>query len=245
MNTGNGNTTVRFLSFLFPDILFQLSSFVYDVAMETWEITEEVEARQTALGETGYTSYCLRTKTGWECSLARHLNRLNGELLALPFMKLSHKSRGGVKSVEQKTVLPSYVFLYTPRDFNVGNISRTFREGFQFMTNVDSSDTVLKGSDLLYARWVFSSSGIIGMSRAIRVNGKVRIISGPLVALEGHIKEYSKKNRNCRVETVLFNRIISVWLPFEYVEEIPEETQQAVTPEVSDTFRHKNPERTQ
>ena len=61
------------------------------------------------------------------------------------------------------------------------------------------------------------------MSKAIKDNGKVRVISGPLYNLVGNIKEYSKKNRNCRIEITLFGRLISMWLPFQWVEEVTEE----------------------
>ena len=200
-----------------------LSSFRYHFRVkQNWEITEEISNRQSKLEESGYTAYCLRTRTGWECDLARNLNYLNPSVLALPFLKVSHKSTKGVKSTELRLVLPSYVFLFSQPDLDIWSIDRKFREGFSFVTNVNPEDIVLKGGDLRYARWVFGSAGIIGMSRAIKVNGRVKIIDGPLLSLEGHIKEYSKKNRNCRIETVLFNRVIDVWLPFTYVEEIKE-----------------------
>ncbi len=188
--------------------------------MTEWIITEDITERQTQLESDGYDAYCLRTKTGWETDAANHINLLNENVLALPFMKLSHKSSVGIKSVEQKTVLPSYVFLFTPKGYLLENLNRKFREGFAFVYYADEDDILLRNGDLRYARWVFSSTGIIGMSRAIKVNGKVKIIDGPLLSLEGQIKEYSKKNRNCRIETVLFNRVISVWLPFTYIEEI-------------------------
>lgn len=190
------------------------------MAMTEWMITEEISDRQTRLEDEGYNAYCLRTKTGWEADAAAHINLLNERILALPFIKLSHKSVKGVKSVVQKNLLPSYVFLFTPKDYRIENLDRKFREGFAFIHYGDEDDILLRDGDLRWARWVFSSRGIIGMSRAIKVNGKVRIIDGPLSALEGQIKEYSKKNRNCRIETVLFNRVISVWLPFTYIEEI-------------------------
>ncbi len=188
--------------------------------MTEWIITEDITERQTQLEGEGYNAYCLRTRTGWETDAANHINLLNREVLALPFLKLSHKSVRGVKSVEQKNVLPSYVFLFTPKDYRLENLDKKFKEGFSFVHYSDTSDILLRNSDLRYARWVFSSSGIIGMSRAIKVNGRVKIIDGPLLSLEGKIKEYSKKNRNCRVETTLFNRTINVWLPFTYIEEI-------------------------
>lgn len=188
--------------------------------MTEWIITDDITERQTSLETDGYNAYCLRTRTGWETEAANHINLLNPDVLALPFLKLSHKSEKGVKSVVQKNVLPSYVFLFTKKDYLVENLDKKFREGFSFVYYADNNDILLRGGDLRYARWVFSTSGIIGMSRAIKVNGRVKIIDGPLLSLEGQIKEYSKKNRNCRVETVLFNRVISVWLPFTYIEEI-------------------------
>lgn len=193
--------------------------------MRIWEVTEDIKNRQECLEEKGYNAYCLATKSGWECDLADHLNLLNGEILALPFMKVSHVSRNGKKSVTQKVLLPSYVFLFCPRDYKTEDLDRAFREGFHFVYSEESKDKTLQKTDLLYAKWVFSSSGIIGMSKAIRSGSRVKIIDGPLLALEGTIKEYSKKNRNCRVETVLFNRVINVWLPFTYVEKLPESTE--------------------
>ncbi len=193
--------------------------------MKSWEVTDDIKNRQERLEENGYNAYCLETKSGWECDLANHLNLLNNEILALPFIKVSHVSKKGKRSETQKVLLPSYVFLFCPIDYNIENIVRSFREGFHFVYSTESDDKTLQKGDLLYAKWVFSSSGIIGMSKAIRSGSKVKIIDGPLLALEGTIKEYSKKNRNCRVETVLFNRTINVWLPFTYVEKLPQSTE--------------------
>lgn len=188
--------------------------------MLDWEITDDIKDRQETLETIDYKAFCLYTKTGWETSLASHLNLLNKDILALPFMKVSHTSKNGIKGLEQKILLPSYVFLYCPKDYATENLDRRFEEGFSFVTLTEKADFTLSGNDLKYARWVFSSGGIIGLSKAIRVGSKVKIIEGPLLSLEGVIKEYSKKNRNCRVETTLFNQVMSVWLPFVWVEEI-------------------------
>ncbi len=188
--------------------------------MLNWEITEDIQSRQEYLETSDYKAYCLYTKTGWETSLATHLNLLNKDILALPFLKMTHTSCRGVKGLYQKVLLPSYVFLYCPPDYKTEVLDRRFEEGFNFVTLTENKDLTLSGNDLKYAKWVFSSAGIIGLSKAIRVGSKVKIIEGPLLSLEGEIKEYSKKNRNCRVETTLFNQVMSVWLPFVWVEEI-------------------------
>ena len=189
-----------------------------------WEFSEELEDRRTNLEIKGHDSYCLQTMGGKEIELAREINILYKykEVLALPFLRITHKSKNGIKSTFQKVMLPGYVFLYLPKDSKPFEI-RSGGVSFHFVSNVEKNDYVLHGSDEKYAQWIFNSGGIIGMSKAIKVNGKVRVISGPLYNMVGNIKEYSKKNRNCRIEITLFGRLISMWLPFQWVEEIPEE----------------------
>ena len=76
----------------------------------------------------------------------------------------------------------------------------------------------LFGDDLAYARWVLKQNGLIGMSKAVKVNERVRIIDGPLAEMEGHIVKYSKRNRNCLVEVEFMNRKVEAWLPFEWTD---------------------------
>ena len=189
-----------------------------------WEFSEELEDKRTNLEIKGHDSYCLQTMGGKEIELAREINILykDKEVLALPFLRITHKSKNGVKSTFQKVMLPGYVFLYLPKDSKPFEI-RPGGVSFHFVRNVEKNDYILHGSDEKYAQWVFNSGGIIGMSKAIKVNGKVRVISGPLYNMVGNIREYSKKNRNCRIEITLFGRLISMWLPFQWVEEVPEE----------------------
>ena len=189
-----------------------------------WEFSEELEDKRTNLEIKGHDSYCLQTMGGKEIELAREINILykDKEVLALPFLRITHKSKNGVKSAFQKVMLPGYVFLYLPKDSKPFEI-RPGGVSFHFVSNVEKNDYILHGSDEKYAQWVFNSGGIIGMSKAIKVNGKVRVISGPLYNMVGNIREYSKKNRNCRIEITLFGRLISMWLPFQWVEEVPEE----------------------
>ena len=189
-----------------------------------WEFSEELEDKRTNLEIKGHDSYCLQTMGGKEIELAREINILykDKEVLALPFLRITHKSKNGVKSTFQKVMLPGYVFLYLPKDSKPFEI-RPGGVSFHFVRNVEKNDYILHGSDEKYAQRVFNSGGIIGMSKAIKVNGKVRVISGPLYNMVGNIREYSKKNRNCRIEITLFGRLISMWLPFQWVEEVPEE----------------------
>ena len=76
-----------------------------------WEFSEELEDRRTNLVVKGYDSYCLQTMGGKEIELAKEINILyrDKEALALPFLRITHKSKNGVKSTFQKVMLPGYV----------------------------------------------------------------------------------------------------------------------------------------
>lgn len=185
--------------------------------MSKWEITDELRNRQEVLLESDFDAYCIQTHTKDEIPLCNHINTLNPNCLALPLLKSTHKSVNGVKSVILKSVLPSYCFLYTPKGWDTNILERTFKESFHFINNVDKDSFILKGSDLSYAKMVFSYGGIIGMSKALNVDGKIIVVDGPLENLKGNIKEYSKKNRNCRIEIPLFGQTVSAWLPFEWI----------------------------
>ena len=191
-----------------------------------WVFTNDLEDRRTYLVEVGYKCYCLQTMGGNEISLAEEVNITHKEALALPFPRITHKSIMGINSTYQKVLLPGYVFLFLPENMNP-SIIRHGMYGFRFLTNMDDGSLALSGGDKVYAEWVFNNGGIIGMSKAIRINKTVKIISGPLFNMVGKIKEYSKKNRNCRIEITLFNRLISMWLPFQWVTEAPEMEEEA------------------
>ena len=203
-----------------------------------WEFNSALEERRTYLSSFTYSSYCVQTIAGKEIELATELNIINKDILALPFIRITHKSINGKKSTFQKVLLPGYVFLFLPQDKEPltivsGSIS------YRFVRNMDNNDIILHGGDRRYSEWVFNNGGIIGMSKAIRVNGRVKVISGPLYNMIGNIKEYSKKNRNCRIELILFNRLISMWLPFEWVTEIPDDTKMPeITEEESNYLVH-------
>lgn len=189
-----------------------------------WNLTDELEDRRSFLIEHGYDSYCLFLHAGNEEKLAKELNHVYKESLVLPFKKLSHRSKNGIKSTEEETVLPGYVFAFLLKDQDISKM-RPLTISFRLLKDETNPNGILKGADRKYAEWVFNSGGLIGMSKALKMNGKVKIISGPLASLEGKIVEYSPRSRNCRVHLELFGRSINAWFPFEYVNPIKEAPQ--------------------
>lgn len=188
-----------------------------------WEMTEALWARSRQLQRDGWDGYCLFCLTGKECKLAAELNERYPAALVLPFLRMVHKSENGRRFDEQEVLLKGYVFAYLPSGTDVEQL-RARSNSFHVLDRNTERETTgaLCGEDRIYAEWVLKSGGCLGVSRAIRLDGKVKIIDGPLLRMEGRIKEVSKKNRNCRVQLEIVGKTVNVWLPFEWVEDAEE-----------------------
>lgn len=181
-----------------------------------WKISEELKIRKQKLLESGYEAYCFYVLLGQEISICNELNNLYEYLLATPLTKVSHRSRGGNKYDIQEIMLGGYVFCYMPKDKDVFKIKPN-KNSIKVL-NWKNNQGRLYGSDRDYADWILDVEGILTVSEAININGKIKIINGPLKNLEGNIIKYSKHNRNCKIEIHLFNQVITTWLPFEWVD---------------------------
>lgn len=181
-----------------------------------WQFSDELKKRKLKLVSEGYDAYCLFTLEGLEVKLANELNKEYDYLIASPLMKMAHRSNNGEKYDVEEVLLGGYIFLYLP----------TFKDPYHIKSNYYSykilsrknDDGKLTLGDLEYAKWVLDVEGMLSVSEAIKIDGKVKIIKGALKKLEGNIVEYSKKNRNCCVEIDFLGQKTRTWLPFEWVD---------------------------
>lgn len=181
-----------------------------------WTFDEELKQRKQNLKETGYDAYCLFTLQGIEINICEELNSNYDYLIATPLTKMSHRSRRGVKYDSQEVLLGGYIFLYLKKNFDVNQV-KSSKNYFKILSR-QNDDGKLYGEDLVYANWVLEAEGLITVSEAIELNGKVKIINGPLKNLEGNIIKYSKRNRNCLIEIDFMGQHINTWLPFDYID---------------------------
>lgn len=182
-----------------------------------WEFDDTLKLKKINLLGQGFDAYCLFTLTGQEEKLANELNEEYEYCLATPLMKMAHRSRMGEKYDIQEVFLSSYVFLYLPKDKDIKYV-RSKRQYYFKVLSRNNDDGKLFGSDLEYAKWVMDVNGILSVSEAIKIDGKVKIVNGPLKQLEGSIVEYSKKNRNCCIEIDFLGQKTRAWLPFEWID---------------------------
>lgn len=165
----------------------------------------------------GFDSYVFFTLSGQEEDLAEELNGKYEDIYCLVLRRMIHKSNHGRKWNEEDVLIKGYVFVYVPIDFDIRYIKSDNNPYKILKWKLDLGR--LFGDDLEYAHWVLKQDGLIGVSKAIRVNEKVKIVDGPLSEMEGYIVRYSPRNRNCLVELNFMNRTIRTWLPFEYTDQ--------------------------
>ena len=181
-----------------------------------FSFSEELKRRKQELIESGYNAYCFYVLQGQEITIVDEINNNYDYCLATPLTKMSHRSRNGYKFDIQEVLLSGYIFVFLPKDRDVFKI-RSYKNTLRVL-NWKNDDGKLYGKDLEYANWILDVEGLLSVSQAIQINGKVKIIGGPLKNLEGNIIEYSKHNRNCKIEIHLLNQTINAWLPFEYID---------------------------
>lgn len=182
----------------------------------SWVYDEDCRRKASWLRESGFDTYCLFCMTGCEIHLVSELNHLNRECIALPFLRMKRRSEAGKSILVQEALLKGYVFLFVPAGYDLASLQRG-ETAFRILDRRDNGG-LLEGEDRKYAEWVLSCRGILDISQAIQINDRIKIISGPLLDLQGCVTGLSKRNKNYRVQFEMMGRSIDVWLPFELME---------------------------
>lgn len=178
---------------------------------------EEKKLLRQYLLENDFDSYVLFTLSGKETNLCEELINKYDDLYALVLRRMVHRSDHGRKWDEESVLIKGYVFIYLPKNYDIKNI-KSDNNPFRLL-NWKQDLGRLYGEDKRYAKWVLEQDGLIGVSKAIKVNERVKIVEGPLKEFEGYIIDYSKRNRNCLVEVEFMGRTITTWLPFEWTDQ--------------------------
>ncbi|MBR3252344.1 MAG: hypothetical protein IKF80_11625 [Erysipelotrichaceae bacterium] len=179
-------------------------------------VEQKQELRKDFL-ENGFDSYVFFTLSNKEVDLAEELNGKYDDLYALVLKRMMHRSDHGKKWDEESVLIKGYVFIYVPKGYDIRYI-RSDNNPYRIL-KWQLELGKLFGDDYRYSEWVLEQDGLIGVSKAIKVNEMVKIVDGPLADFEGYIVKYSKRNRNCLVEVNFMNQTIRTWLPFEWTDQ--------------------------
>ena len=179
-------------------------------------VEQKQELRKDFL-ENGFDSYVFFTLSNKEVDLAEELNGKYEDVYALVLKRMMHRSDHGKKWDEESVLIKGYVFIYVPKGYDIRYI-RSDNNPYRIL-KWQLELGKLFGDDYRYSEWVLQQDGLIGVSKAVKVNEKVKIVDGPLADFEGYIVKYSKRNRNCLVEVDFMNQTIRTWLPFEWTDQ--------------------------
>ena len=172
---------------------------------------------QTETQEKSLAYGCLFCKTGKEQSVINRIHISCPEVRAITMRKIKYRTCKKIKRTEETIVLPGYVFFRVPSDieppavFPMENVIR--------LLSMDG-DWQLHGADKQFACWLFQYDGLLGLSKAYRVDDRVRIVSGPLKDMEGKIKRVDKRGMSGQVTLSFNGKDISVWFGFELIKTI-------------------------
>lgn len=170
-------------------------------------------AEDDALAKSYGCAFCV---TGKEEMFARNIETACPGMRATPVRQIKRKTVGGCTSLVVRIAFPGYVFLEADSAGEL--ISQLPRENLKALLVTPNSGWKLSGDDERYAKWIFSLGGLISLSKAYMEGERVRIISGPLKDLEGHIVRIDKRNRNGQIMLTFNNRTITAWLGYEMIE---------------------------
>ena len=158
---------------------------------------------------------CIHVRAGEEDEVARKIDTLFPEVETHAIMQIKHKSRNSRRSYSYSNMLPGYILFNADGEFPVSkilSISSVVR-----ILNYDDHQWSLRGEDLFYAKWIFENNGLIGISVVYTEGDEIRIIDGPLKAVEGKIVRIDKRNRNALITLGCERNNIKVWLAFEWL----------------------------
>lgn len=143
-------------------------------------------------------AYCIQCRTGSEHIVARQINNICKDVLAIAPVRILLEKRQKLWERSERALLPGYVFLYVKNkpDFDiVRSLTRVFR-----VLQYDMGTRELTGSDYTYAKWIYRHNGRIEPSKALIEGSTVKVVDGPLANGIGTIIKLDRHKKRAIVE---------------------------------------------
>lgn len=160
--------------------------------------------------------YCLFCRTGRERAVANEIEK-RGVACMVPIVnRLVVKN--GKESVQNRCLLPGYVFLETALSLTPGSALFRANPDSLRLLGYEYGQYALRDGDLAFYRWLKGRGGAIEVSQVYREGDFIRVVSGPLKAFAGRIVAVNKK-RKCVAISLGENSLMSkIWCSVEYIE---------------------------
>lgn len=174
-----------------------------------------LQNRETSKMTKDQIAVCIFCRPGNESLLAQTIRDQLDQTVLVPIRMQEEVHHGKYLQV-QKPLLPGYIFAYMNSIDLVTPIQALPLT--RKVLSYEEGNYVLVGNDRAFADWLYRYDGVIGVSRAMLVNGKVDIIDGPMKDYEGIIKKIDKQKHRALIEINVGGTISKTWLSFAWME---------------------------
>lgn len=168
--------------------------------------------------------YALFVMTGEEDKVKDRLNHRFSDTLQILVPKRKLRVRkGAIWHIDTKVLFPGYVLVRGDMDYatyyrfkNVPGLIRVLRSGLEL--------TEIAGQEISVLSRLICNSEVIGFSTILKENSRIRVIDGPLFAMEGIILAINPRKHRAKIllnflgEERTVDVGISVIQPMEYGE---------------------------
>ncbi len=148
-------------------------------------------------------------------SEALHADRLNDYdgIRAIVPLKTKREKKAGAWHEFDMRIMPGYIFIYA-LDFDALKAAAS-RCAVRLLT-YDGEQHSLYGSDLEFARYLWTHDGVIGVSLAASEGDRLIVLEGPLKGNEAIIRRIDKRHMLVQVEFKIC--ALKTWLSFDWVD---------------------------
>ncbi len=158
--------------------------------------------------------YCVSCMANMDATVVRNIEQvLPARAISLSFDREEHKD--GAWRVKTHPLFWGYIFVYadlpldTQKIYEIDHVNRVLQYG--------DGNCNLHGEDRCFAEWVLRYEGHIGLSKALLVGDKTRIIDGPLKEYEGVIRSVNRQKGKALVDISIGDTVKPTWLYFEWM----------------------------
>ena len=165
--------------------------------------------------------YAIWTQTGAERKLSSWINDFIPDSLYeecfVPLVEQNRKVKGEWKT-RKKPLFPGYLFVKTDearfRAF-AGKLKHT--EQFAAILSTDGEFTPVSKEETYLIDNAYNNNGTLGSSIGMIEGDKIKILSGPLIGMEGAIKQINRHKRNATIELNMFGRTSRIQIGLEII----------------------------
>lgn len=180
------------------------------MSMRSWE---------DPAAEGGRAYGCLFCRTGREQRVISELEAAHPDIELIFARKLRRRRQGGASVEETVPLFPGYLFFRCDSAFDAVQLARG-EDVYRLLCDSEGCWR-LRGSDLLLARELFRTDGVVGFSKAWYEGDRIRVADGLLKAYEGRIVRVNRRAQTAQIAFGMDGREITAWLGFELIEEPP------------------------